>query len=67
MKKFFFHESMSLPNLIFIFDIIKKKIVSVGENVTKLKFNFLKFLTMKKFSINQHFFSIKRISLDEFE
>ena len=37
---------MSLLNLIFIFDIVKKNIVSVGENVTstKLKFNFLEFL-----------------------
>ena len=36
---------MPLFNLIFIFDIIKKNIVSVGENVTstKLKFNFLNF------------------------
>ena len=35
---------MSLLN--FIFDIVKKHFVSVGENVTstKLKFNFLKFL-----------------------
>ena len=35
-----------------MFDIVKKNIVSVVENVmsTKLKFNFLKFLTMIKIS-----------------
>ena len=52
---------MSLLNLIFIFDIDKKKktnSVSEGKNVTstKLKFNFVKFLTMIKISISQHFF-----------
>ena len=55
---FFFINLMSLLNLIFIFDIVKKtNIVSVGENVTstKLKFNFLKFLTMIKINISQHF------------
>ena len=57
---------MSLLYLIFIFDIVKKtkNIVSVGENVisTKLKFIFLKILTMIKISISQHF-SIKSLSL----
>ena len=39
--------------------------VSVGENVisTKLKFNFLMFLTMIKISMSQHF-SIKSLSLN---
>ena len=42
-----------------------KNIVSVGENVTsmKLKFNFLKFLTMIKISVSQHF-SIKSLTLN---
>ena len=43
---------MSLLNLIYIFDTVKKKenIVSIAEIVTsmKLKFDFVKFLTMKK-------------------
>ena len=45
--------------------LLKKNIVSVGENITsmKLKFNFLKFLTMIKISISQHF-SIKSLSLN---
>ena len=58
---------MSLFHLIFIVDIVKKNknIVCVGENVasTKLKFNFLKFLTMIKIRISQHF-SIKSLSLN---
>ena len=56
---------MSLLNLIFIFDIVKKNIVNVDENVTstKLKFNFFKFLTMIKISVSQHF-SIKSLSLN---
>ena len=43
----------------------KKNLVSVSENVisTKLKFNFLKFLTMIKISISQ--FSIKSLSLND--
>ena len=31
---------ISLLNLIFIFDIVKKNIVSVGENVTSTKLKF---------------------------
>ena len=57
---------MSLLNLIFIFDIIKKtNMVSVCENVIskKLKFNFLMFLTMIKINLSQHF-SIKILSLN---
>ena len=57
---------MSLLNLIFIFDIVKdKNIVSLDENVTslKLEFDFLKFLTMIKISIRQHF-SIKSLSVN---
>ena len=58
---------MSLLNLIFIFDIVKKKkkknIVSKNETSMKLKFNFLKFLTKIKISIIPHF-SIKSLSLN---
>ena len=58
---------MSLFNFIFIFYIVKKakNLVSVCENVTstKLKFNFLKFLTMIKINISQHF-SIRILSLN---
>ena len=50
---------MSLFNLMFIFDIVKKNIISVGENVTSTKLKFLKFLTMIEICISQHF-SIKR-------
>ena len=62
---FFFINLISLLNSIFIFYIIKKNIVSVGETVTstKLKFNFLKFLTIIKISISQDF-SIKSSSLN---
>ena len=62
----FFINLMSLLNLIFIFDIGKKNnFFSMVENVTstKLKFNFLKFLTMIKISISQHF-SIKSLRLN---
>ena len=43
----------------------QKNIVCVGENVilTKLKFNFLNFLTMIKIRKSQHF-SIKSLSLN---
>ena len=48
MFLFFFMNLMTLLNLIFIFDIVKKNpenIVSAGENITStnLKFNFLQF------------------------
>ena len=54
---------MSLLNVIFIFGIIKKNIVSVCENVTstKLKFNFFQGFNHDLICISQHF-SVKTLS-----
>ena len=56
LKKFFIN-LMSLFNLRFIFDIVKKTLLVW----VKTKFNFFKFLTMIKIRISQHF-SIKTLS-----